>query len=132
MTAGRQGEKWTVVVLREIFNGVRRFGWSDQYQALQVDADRRRAPQRLLTRAIRGYIDGVVSAQTIATLRGIAPDTAAAELREAGIFPARHPVSWADPAELPEVQVDLDAVSARRRQPGGGWRRRGSRSCPTI
>ncbi|GID93310.1 ImmA/IrrE family metallo-endopeptidase [Amorphoplanes digitatis] len=87
-----------------------RFGWSDKYQALQVDADRRRAPRRLLARAIQGYADGVVSAQTIATLRGITPDVAATELRDAGVFPARHPVSWADPGELPEVQVDLSAL----------------------
>ena len=87
-----------------------RFGWSDQYQALQADADQRRAPQRLLARAIQGYAEGVVSAQTIATLRGITPDGAATELREAGIFPAQHAVSWADPGELPEVQVDLSAL----------------------
>ena len=31
-----------------------RFGWSDQYDALQADSDRRRAPQQLLARAIRG------------------------------------------------------------------------------
>ena len=87
-----------------------RFGWSDQYQALQADADRRRAPQRLLTRAILGYAEGVVSAQTIATLRGITPNKAAAELREANIFPAQHPVTWADPGDLPDVQVDLSAL----------------------
>lgn len=64
-----------------------RFGWHDQYQALQSDADRRRAPQRLLARAIRGYAEGVVSAQTIATLRGISRETAETELREAGVVP---------------------------------------------
>ena len=87
-----------------------RFGWSDQYQALQADADRRRAPQRLLARAIQGYAEGVVSAQTIATLRGITSDIAASELREAGIFPAQHPVSWVDPGDLPEAHVDLGAL----------------------
>jgi len=90
-----------------------RFGWSDQYQALQADADQRRAPQRLLARAILGYAEGVVSAQTIATLRGTTPDSAAAELREAGIFPTRHPVSWADPGDLPEAQGEC-AVGDRR------------------
>ena len=34
-----------------------RFDWSDQYRALQIDAERRRAPQRLLARAIRGYAE---------------------------------------------------------------------------
>jgi Zn-dependent peptidase ImmA (M78 family) len=87
-----------------------RFGWSDQYQALQADSDKRRAPQRLLARAIQGYAEGVVSAQTIATLRGITAEQAITELREAGISPAQHPVSWADPSALPAVRVDLDAL----------------------
>ncbi|MFF5289227.1 ImmA/IrrE family metallo-endopeptidase [Paractinoplanes globisporus] len=88
-----------------------RFGWSDQYRALQADSHQRRAPQRLLARAIQGYAEGVVSVQTIATMRGIPPESAAGELREAGISPpARHIVTWADPGDLPEVQVDLDAL----------------------
>jgi Zn-dependent peptidase ImmA (M78 family) len=87
-----------------------RFGWSDQYRTLETDADRRRAPQRLLARAIQGYAEGVLSAQTIATLRGITPGLAVTELREAGIFPAHYPVAWADPQDLPEVQVDLNAL----------------------
>jgi Zn-dependent peptidase ImmA (M78 family)/mRNA-degrading endonuclease RelE of RelBE toxin-antitoxin system len=44
-----------------------RYGWGDQYLALQADSDRRRAPQRLLARAIKGYAEGVLSAQAIAT-----------------------------------------------------------------
>ena len=87
-----------------------RFGWGDQYRTLQADSDQRRAPQRLLARAVQGYTEGVVSAQTIATLRGITADQAAAELREAGIFPAHQPVAWADPGELPDVAVDLSAL----------------------
>lgn len=87
-----------------------RFGWSDQYRALEADADRRRAPQRLLARAIRGYAEGVLPVQTIATLRGIPAETAATELKEAGVVPAHHPVVWADPAELPDVDVDLAAL----------------------
>ncbi|GIG46680.1 ImmA/IrrE family metallo-endopeptidase [Dactylosporangium siamense] len=89
-----------------------RFGWGDQYRMLQSDTDQRRAPQRLLARAIRGYAEGVVSAQAIATLRGITADQAAAELREAGIFPARQLVTWADPSELPDVEVDLNALDS--------------------
>jgi Zn-dependent peptidase ImmA (M78 family) len=87
-----------------------RFGWGDQYRTLEADADRRRAPQRLTARAIQGYAEGVLSVQAIATLRGITPDSAASELREAGIFPAQHPVTWADPGELPESDVDLGAL----------------------
>ena len=84
-----------------------RFGWSAQYQALQADADQPRAPQRLLARAIRGYVEGVVSAQAIATLRGITEQSAEAELREAGIVPADHDTAWSDPADLPAVEVGL-------------------------
>jgi Zn-dependent peptidase ImmA (M78 family) len=87
-----------------------RFGWSDQYHALQADSDQRRAPQRLLARAIKGYAEGVLPAQAIATLRGIALEAAEAELREAGVVPAERPVTWADPTELPDVQVDLTAL----------------------
>jgi Zn-dependent peptidase ImmA (M78 family) len=87
-----------------------RFGWSDQYRALQADSDQRRAPQQLLARAIRGYAEGVLPAQAIATLRGITSEAAEADLREAGVVPAERPVVWADPTELPDVQVDLAAL----------------------
>lgn len=87
-----------------------RFGWSDQYRALQADSDQRRAPQRLLARAIKGYAEGVIPAQAIATLRGIALEAAEAELREAGVVPVERLVTWADPTELPDVQVDLAAL----------------------
>jgi Zn-dependent peptidase ImmA (M78 family) len=87
-----------------------RFGWSDQYHTLQADSNQRRAPQRLLARAIKGYAEGVIPAQAIATLRGIAVEVAEAELREAGVVPAEHVVAWTDAAELPDVQVDLAAL----------------------
>lgn len=89
-----------------------RFGWSDQYQALQGDADQRRAPQRLLARAINGYAEGVLPAQVIATLRGISLDVLLAELEEAGVAPVEQPVAWASAADLPDVQVDLAALDA--------------------
>jgi Zn-dependent peptidase ImmA (M78 family) len=99
-----------------------RFGWHDHYQALQDDADRRRAPQRLLARAVRGYVEGVLPAQAIATLRGIAPAVAEAELRDAGIVPAEHPVAWTGSDDLPDVEVDLaaldDDLTASNDQPG--------------
>ena len=87
-----------------------RFGWSDQYDALLSDSNRRRAPQRLLARAIKGYAEGVLSAQAVATLRGITLETAETELREAGIAPAEHPVTWSDAVELPDVHVDWAAL----------------------
>jgi Zn-dependent peptidase ImmA (M78 family) len=93
-----------------------RFGWADQYQVLQAGSDQRRAPQRLLARAITGYLEGVLPLQAIATLRGISPDALLGELREAGVTPAERPIAWADPAGLPEVHVDLavldDALAA--------------------
>lgn len=89
-----------------------RFGWSDQYYALQADSDRRRAPQRLLARAIRGYTEGVLSAQAIATLRGLTLETAEAELREAGIEPFEHPIGWTASTDLPEVRVDIQELDA--------------------
>jgi Zn-dependent peptidase ImmA (M78 family) len=81
-----------------------RFGWSDQYQALQTASDQRRAPQRLLARAIRGYAEAVLPAQTIATLRGVPLTVAEAALREAAVVPAERPVPWSDPTELPEAK----------------------------
>lgn len=94
-----------------------RFGWSDQYHALQADSDRRRAPQRLLARAITGYEEGVLSAQAIATLRGVPLDQAEAELREAGVVPAEQPVTWAAAGDLPDVDVDLDALGDDEQDP---------------
>ncbi|WP_431903193.1 ImmA/IrrE family metallo-endopeptidase [Amycolatopsis thermoflava] len=89
-----------------------RFGWSDQYRALQAESNHRRAPQRLLARAIKGYAESVVSAQTIATLRGISVAEAEAELAEAGVVPIDQQVGWAGSADLPVVDVDLDDLEA--------------------
>ncbi|SIO90009.1 ImmA/IrrE family metallo-endopeptidase [Nocardiopsis sp. JB363] len=89
-----------------------RFGWSDQYRALQDDSDRGRAPQRLLARAISAYAEGVLSVQAIATLRGISRREAEAELREAGVVPKERAVAWADPTDLPNAEIDLAALDA--------------------
>lgn len=95
-----------------------RFGWSDQYHALQADSDRQRAPQRLLARAISGYAEGVLSAQTIATLRGIPLAIAEAELREAGVEPSAHPIAWTDSTDLPDARVDLEELDNDLNLPG--------------
>ncbi|OLT25604.1 toxin-antitoxin system, toxin component [Nocardiopsis sp. CNR-923] len=94
-----------------------RFGWSDQYRALQDESDQRRAPQRLLARAISAYAEGVLSVQAIATLRGITRQEAEAELREAGVVPAERPVAWTDSTELPEPDVDLAALDEALDEP---------------
>jgi Zn-dependent peptidase ImmA (M78 family) len=65
-----------------------RFGWSDLYQGWQHESQTRRAPQRLLSRAIEGYVANVVSLQAVARLRGLPEEQIAAELEEAGIIPA--------------------------------------------
>jgi len=96
-----------------------RFGWSDQYRALQAESDRRRAPQRLLARAVQGYLDNVVSVQALATLRGLDAATVEAELQEAGLVPERFRVEWADPASLPEVDVDLSGLDEVSQGPAG-------------
>jgi Zn-dependent peptidase ImmA (M78 family) len=87
-----------------------RFGWIDQYRALQAESNRRRAPQRLLARAINGYLEHVVSAQTLATLRGVDVATVETELRAAGIEPGQPPVAWTDSADLPDADVDLNGL----------------------
>lgn len=84
-----------------------RFGWSDQYQSLQDDADRTRSPQRLLARAVAGYSEGVVTAQAVANLRGISAEAVAEELTEAGVVPKEHQPPWMTAADLPPVTVDL-------------------------
>lgn len=64
-----------------------RFGWSDQYESLQESSNRSCAPQTLLARAIEGYEEGLVSAQTIASLRQVPLDQVVKELEEAEIKP---------------------------------------------
>lgn len=88
-----------------------RFGWSDQYHALQADSGHRRAPQQLLARAIRGYVEGVLSVQAIATLRGLTRQETEAELRAAGVAPTGQSATWTDHSELPEPDVDLTALN---------------------
>lgn len=62
-----------------------RFGWTDQYKGLQAESRQRRAPQRLLARVIAGYVAGLVSLETAALVRGVAPEELADEFEAAGI-----------------------------------------------
>lgn len=87
-----------------------RYGWSDFYESLQNDSNRLRAPQGLLARAIAGYAEGVVSAQAIATLRGVSLDTVVKELEEAGVIPRAFDVTEFELDELPTVEVDLSGL----------------------
>lgn len=87
-----------------------RFGWLDHYRGLQAESGRRRAPQRLLTRATSGYQENVVSLQSIARLRGVDRETVAAEFRDAQILPKSATIAWADADDLPAVDVDLSSL----------------------
>lgn len=93
-----------------------RYGWSDQYRTLQSDSQMPRAPQRLVARAIDGYLQNVVSAQTLGTLHGRDAASVEADLKQAGLVPAVLEAPWAKAADLPVVELDLselddDAVS---------------------
>ena len=96
-----------------------RFGWTDQYRALADESNRTRAPQRLLARALQGYLHHVVSLRALARLRGVTEDALQTELAEAGLLPEAAEVRWATPADLPPVDVDLtDLVEDAGDPPG--------------
>lgn len=97
-----------------------RFGWIDQYETLQTNSGWSRAPQRLLARAITGYAEGVLGAPTIATLRGITVEAAKQELDDAGATRSEPPIAWAEPTDLPDVQVDLAALEDDLNTPDDG------------
>jgi hypothetical protein len=59
----------------------------DQYRALQAQSRQRRSPQRLLARAVAGYVVDVVTIETLASVRGIPVTDLVIELDEAGIKP---------------------------------------------
>ena len=82
-----------------------RHGWPDQYHALQAESDQHRAPQKLLARAVAGYVEGVVPVETIARLRGLPVEQIQHELDNAGIRPTE--ASIRAPAHLPVPHLDF-------------------------
>jgi Zn-dependent peptidase ImmA (M78 family) len=76
--------EWMALSTRSLAS---RFGWSDLYAGWQQESESRRAPQRLLSRAIEGYVANVVSLQAVARLRGLSVEQIAAEFEDAGIIP---------------------------------------------
>jgi Zn-dependent peptidase ImmA (M78 family) len=82
-----------------------RHGWPDQYHALQAESDQHRAPQKLLARAVAGYVEGVVPVETIARLRGLPVEQIQHELDDAGIRPTQ--ASIRAPADLPVPHLDF-------------------------
>ena len=97
-------EEWKRLATHQVAS---RFGWSDRYAMMQESADRVRAPRQLLARATRGYAEGVVSLETLASLRQVPVDAVRAELEEAGVHPALPREPWSSPDALPSVEIDL-------------------------
>ena len=94
------------------------YGWSDHYEALRAQSNTPRAPQKLLARLTRGYVENVVSAHAIATLRGMDVNEVTSLLDDEGIEPREPVVVWANAAALPDVEIDLsDWIDE---QPGNG------------
>lgn len=90
-----------------------RYGWTDQYETLQLQSQKTRAPQKLLRRATAGFREGVISAQTIATLRGIDVEQAEQELHETGLAPITSEKPNDDVllnVDLPGFTMDLSAL----------------------
>jgi Zn-dependent peptidase ImmA (M78 family) len=91
-----------------------RFGWMDQYRALQAESRQRRSPQRLLARAVAGYAMDVVTIETLASVRGLPVTDLVIELDEAGITPH----SRQEPATVPAEEdagefIDLSWLDDR-------------------
>lgn len=97
-------EEWVGLTTRRLAT---QHGWSDHYAALQTEADRTRAPRQLLARATRGYVEGVVSIETLASLRGVPVNDLVEELDEAGVRPYTSANPWVSAHDLPAVDVDL-------------------------
>ncbi|MCF3941107.1 ImmA/IrrE family metallo-endopeptidase [Gordonia tangerina] len=99
-------DRWKVLTTPQV---AARFGWLDHYETLQAQSDRPRAPQKLVSRLIAGYIDNVVSAQTIATVLGQPVAAVIADLEQQGIAPKPLTVEWGDADDLPAVDpIDWD------------------------
>jgi Zn-dependent peptidase ImmA (M78 family) len=64
-----------------------RYGWLDDYRMYQKKSDTPRPPRRLLARVIRGYEQGVLPIEIAASVRGVPPETALADLDRAGVHP---------------------------------------------
>ena len=87
-----------------------RYGWRDRYEALAAESRQPRAPQRLLARATTGYVEGVVSLQTLATLKGKPVEAVKAELDAAHIVRRITDPAAFEVEDLSPVDVDLSAL----------------------
>lgn len=113
--SGNRKDGWKAVSAPSL---AARFGWSDQYRALQQESDSRRAPQRLLARATQGYVANVVSLEQIARLRGATPHDVEREFAEAGLTPEAPAIAWGNLDDRGGDDLDfsdLDALDAEAR-----------------
>ncbi|KHL15701.1 uncharacterized protein DUF955 [Mumia flava] len=86
-----------------------RFGWRDEYTALQAESRTPRPPRRLTAWATEGYIEGVVSIETVARVRGLSTDEVRAEFADARIEP-RPAVPPGAPLSAFSRDVDLSEL----------------------
>lgn len=88
-----------------------RYGWSEQYAALQQESNAHRSPQRLLARATEGYLLNSLSMTSLARIRQSAPEEVAEEFQSLGLHPAEPQAEWADSSALDDAdEVDFDEL----------------------
>lgn len=80
-----------------------KFGWGPVYNALREQSLKGRPPQSLLARAVKGYEEGVVSVERLATLWGVSPEEMTRIMDEAEI--------WVREVE-PEPEAELEPIDA--------------------
>lgn len=97
-------ESWMGIKSRSLAS---QFGWAEHYQSLRDASNRTRAPQGLIARAVHGYIEGVVSAQALASLRRMSMFELLVELDEAGITPRSSAAADMDASDFQSPDVDL-------------------------
>ncbi|WP_112249019.1 ImmA/IrrE family metallo-endopeptidase [Kribbella monticola] len=100
-----------------------RFGWSDLYHGWQQESETRRAPQRLLSRAIQGYVANVVSLAAVARLRDLPVEQVQAEFELAGIVPDPiEPIgALAGTADMRRPDTDFSDLDALDGVPADPW-----------
>lgn len=97
-------KQWMQITSRDLAS---RHGWIDQYRAMAASSGRRRAPQRLLARAVRGYQLGVVSEPQIRRLMGGGQKAVENLLAALPSQPDSTPPQWTAAGSLPAVSTDL-------------------------
>jgi Zn-dependent peptidase ImmA (M78 family) len=90
-----------------------KYGWAEQYEALQDQSDRHRGPQLLIARATQAYRLNAATLAPIARLRQINVNDLKAEYDEQGIVPAPIEPEWSEYAgDADQPAIDLDVLNA--------------------